>query len=89
MAGLRQQEFRQDLLLAQEAQRLLDDPLLQRFFTETEKSLTEQWSDSGPGDKDLRENAYRMLLLSRKFKVYFETFLANEEFARQQLESIL
>ena len=75
--------------MAQEAQRLLDEPLLQRFFIETENSLIEQWRDSGPGDKDLRENAYRMLLLSRKFKLYFETFLANEAFARQQLESIL
>jgi len=62
--------------------------LLQRFFSETEKSLMEQWQSSEPNQIEEREVAYRMLLLSRKFKQYFETFLANEEFARQQLEAL-
>lgn len=86
--GLREREFQQDLQNSQESRRLLENPLLQRFFTETESSLIEQWQSTAPGQIEEREVAYRMLLLSRKFKQYFETFLANEEYARQQLDEI-
>ena len=86
--GLRHKEFQQDLQWSNEARKLLDDPLLQRFFSETEKSLIEQWQVTEPGQVEEREVAYRLLTLTRKFKQYFETFLANEEYTRQQLEEI-
>ena len=83
--GLREQEFQQDLQWSNEARALLDNPLLQRFFEETERHLMEQWQQTKPHEVDEREIAYRFLMLNRKFKQYFETFLAKEEYAKQQL----
>ena len=86
--GIRRREFQQALEWSIEARALLDNPMLQRFFSETEKNLLEQWMSTKPDQKREREVAYQMLLLSRKFKTYLESFLASEEYARQQLEQI-
>jgi len=88
LMGLRQRDFQQDLQWSSEAQKLLADPLLQRFFEETEKSLISQWQNTKPDAVEEREQAYKLLMLARMFKTYFETFLANEEYAAQQLKEI-
>lgn len=88
MLGLRHRDFQQDLQLSSEAQKLLASPLLQRFFEETEKNLIEQWQNTAPHQKPEREVAYQLLTLTRKFKQYFETFLANEAYALQQLKEM-
>jgi hypothetical protein len=82
---LREREFHQTLEWSNEARKLLDNPLLQRFFSETEKNLLDQWLATKPDQLEEREVAYKFLTLNRKFKQYFENFLANEEYARQQL----
>jgi hypothetical protein len=84
LLGLKQ-AYHQDLQWSSEARALLENPLLQRFFSETEQSFVDQWKGTQPNQKAEREVAYQLLTLSRKFKIYFETFLANEEYARQQL----
>ena len=86
--GLREQQFHKDLQWSNEARQVLENPLVQRFFSETETSLTEQWQASKPDQIEQREVAYRLLVLNRKFKQYFETFLANGEYAKQQLAEI-
>lgn len=85
---MRQRELQLDLQLSSEAQRLLANPLLQRFFEETEKSLVEQWQNTMPDQQEEREVAYHLLVLTRKFRAYFETFLGNEEYAAQQLKEM-
>ena len=88
LMGLRQRDFQQDLQWSIEAQKILAEPLVQRFFEETEKSLVEQWQNTKPDAVEQREVAYQFLILTRKFKSYFETFLANEQYALQQLQEM-
>ena len=81
----RQQEFSQDLQWSSEAKRILEDPLIVRFFAITEGQLYKKWIESEPSQIKEREAAYEMLYLTRKFKEYLEQFLLNEEYALQQL----
>jgi len=86
--GVRQRDFQQDLQWSTEAKNILAEPLVQRFFEETEKSLISQWQNTKPDAVEEREQAYKLLMLARMFKTYFETFLANEQYALQQLQEM-
>lgn len=81
----RQHGFSQDLQLSSEAKRILEDPLIVRFFTITEGQLYKKWIESEPSQIKEREAAWEMLYLTRRFKEYLEQFLLNEEYALQQL----
>jgi len=81
----RRQQFSQDLQLSSEAKAVLENPLVQRFFTVNEERLHKLWAATEPSQVAEREAAYDAIYNLQKFKEYFEQFLADEEFALQQL----
>ena len=84
--GVRQRDFRKDLQRSSEAQELLDNPLLQEFFEETEKDCIHQWLSTKANQLEEREAAYQLVNLLRKLRNDLQTFVDQKDYALQQLQ---
>ena len=87
--GLKDREFLEHQVeLSLQAERLLEDQLLNKFFSDTEKDLFDLWCHSNPDDAEGREKAYLMLQMCKKFKDYLELYVMDGKMARESLETL-
>jgi len=86
--GLRQRDFHKDLQRSSEAQALLENPLLQEFFEETEKDCVQQWITTKADQFNEREAAYQLVNLLRKLRNDLEIFVDQKDYALQQLQEM-
>jgi hypothetical protein len=65
------------LQLGEAAKRLLDDPTLQLALGRVQASFFEKWRDSALGQREAREEAYRMWWASEQLKTELRVMLGN------------
>jgi ribosomal protein S15P/S13E len=72
-----------------QAQELLDNPLLETFFIESEEQLQKMWATTAPEDFKSREQAYLLLQSIRKLRRWLNAYVEDETANRQELEKIV
>lgn len=76
-------------LLAIHAERLINDPVLMMVFEAIERDLTATWRNSPLGQKDQREEAYRLVWALAQVKSKLQELLADKkmlEYEQKQKE---
>jgi hypothetical protein len=69
----------------QEAKRLLENSMIQEFFTSIEKTVSDAWSGSKADEADVRERAYLMMRLVANLKQQFTSCMYTGEIASRDL----
>jgi len=78
----------QQIARGETAQRYLEDPLIQEAFGVIQDALHDQWEQSPAKDAQGREAAYFMLKCFREFRSFFESVIAEGEFAKEEIERL-
>lgn len=66
-------------LIGQHAQRLIDDPVLALAFDKVERDLTATWRNSPLGQKDQREEAYKLIWALAQVRTKLLELLADKK----------
>lgn len=66
---------------AQDAQRLLEDPVFIEAFDEIEKSLIERWRSTGPEDFQTRDDVYHQIRGLAAFRNQLASFVLTGKLA--------
>ena len=74
---------------AAEADRIVNNPLVEEAFNAIEEQIETAWKRSGAEDHDIRERAYLMHRLLGNFRQFFVSAIANGDMARKELELII
>ena len=70
---------------AENAQRILDDPLVVEAFEKMESTLDELWKGSHPSDDEGRKRIYLSYRLLRNFKREFKNAINTGKIAQEEL----
>lgn len=81
--------MQQELDLSEQARQLIENPLLQQFFADTEQRMVTVWKNSKPEDIDGREQVFRYLAVLQDFRAYLTRYLADPAFAEAELERMM
>jgi hypothetical protein len=76
-------------LEGREAKKLLDNPLLNKFFSETEEQLAAQWVNTTADQVQVRENCFYLIKMLQAFKEYLQTAIIDGDGAFLKLEGML
>ena len=66
----------------EQAERLLNEPLLVEAFAELEKNLKNTWEYSSVGDTDAREQVWLSLRLLERVRLHLTSLVETGEMAR-------
>lgn len=72
----------EDIRRAEQAARILDDPLIQEVLASMREDFTDQWRNSRPDDVEAREGAYRMLRCVDRFEEKLITLVNSGKIAK-------
>jgi len=75
----------QEVARSQDAQALLENPLLIEAFDAIEKEIDKEWKQSKANDADAREKLYLMNRLLAKLKGQIQTHVQTGRLAQKQL----
>jgi hypothetical protein len=79
--------LRRALNAARRARAILEDDLVAAAFDAIEAELRAEWESSQPDDSASRENAYRMLRVTKAFRERFQKVIDDGAVARAVLDS--
>ena len=88
MMGIRKAKLEEDTRLSAEAQRILESPLVDKFFKDMETKGVEMWKESVAEDIDGRERLYAFMKLTGNFKKFFEKCIVDGKIAEKELADI-
>lgn len=75
--------------MAEDSQRLLSSPALDKFFSEIERKCFARADELPLGDTAGRDRAYMIIHMSRKLKATLEYYIQNGEASKQQLDELM
>lgn len=73
---------------AEEAERLLNEPILKRAWESYEHEIVEQWVKSNPTDRDGHHELLHMLRASRSLRVNLIRFVKTGKLAEYNLKGV-
>lgn len=73
---------------ANDAKRILNDPMVVEAFASIERAIYEKWSRSLPADTDGRESCHRMLQGLHEFRNHFQRKLEDGRLAQHDLDRV-
>ncbi len=76
-----------DSARGQQAQRLLDDPLLKEAFDASILAAHQAWEDSADNDKELREMLWSRLKGLKLARTYLQTMVRDGKVADDRLKT--
>lgn len=85
---MNEEAFQDSASKGDRANLLLHEPLIAKFFEETEEKLLSGIKGSEFGDKEGRENLYQVYRLLISFKQFFERSIAEGKIASSMLEKL-
>ena len=72
---------------ADQAQRIMDDPMVKEAFQATEDAITEAWKDMPARDVEGREHLHRLLQAQRRFQSVFRIAMEEGKVAKAELRA--
>lgn len=76
---------RRQIARADQAQQILDNPLIKEAFEAIEREIVEKWQDSKEADEEIRARAYLMSRLFKRLRGQFEAYVRLGERAKGDL----
>ena len=76
-----------DINRADQARRIIDDPMVKEAFAAIEAGIVEAWKDVPLRDVEGREHLHRLLQAKRKFEQVFEAHIQNGAIAANDLRA--
>lgn len=80
-------DHRADINRAEQAKRILDDPLVKDALQAIEDGIVEAWKDVPLRDTEGREHLHRLLTAKRKFEAVFAAHIQNGQIAAAELKA--
>jgi hypothetical protein len=77
----------EQILRAEKAQRLLQDPLMAEALERLEKDVSDAWARSSIRDKEGQHELLLMMQTARKFKAIFTEYIQTGELLKHQLKT--
>jgi hypothetical protein len=77
----------QQILRAEKAQQLLNDPMIAEAFERLEKDVAEAWARSSIRDTEGQHELLLIMQTARKFKAIFSEYVATGELLKQRLQT--
>ncbi len=77
----------QEIMRAEEAQRLLNSPMFERAFSDTRTALLETWAALDKSDSEHSKDLHRMVKCLDKVKRCLEYHISTGKLAQKQIES--
>jgi hypothetical protein len=75
------------ILRAEQAQRILNDPLISEAFETLEKDVAEAWASSAVRDKEGQNELLLMMKTARKFRAIFTALVMTGEVEKSKLKT--
>ncbi len=72
---------------ADNAQRILEDPLVQEAFSTLRQEFLERWENSPAQDTNARETLWLGLKILSRLEIHFESLIASGQIAKAQRDS--
>ena len=72
---------------ADNAKRILDDPLVQEAFDTLRQEFLDRWENSPAQDTDARETLWLGLKILSRLEAHFESLIASGQMAKAQRDS--
>jgi len=83
------EQLQQQILAAEDCQRLLSSPVVVKFFNEFEEKCFSAADNLPLNDREGRDRAYFLITLCRKFRKTLEFYAEHGVFAKEQLNELL
>lgn len=81
-------DLHKELHRGEQAKRIIEDPMVREALDLIRDNLIGAWKKSKVADKEVREEAYRMLHALEEFERYFLTVMQTGKLAEHQLSTI-
>ena len=72
---------------ADNAQRILEDPLVQEAFSTLRQEFLDRWENSHPQDGNARETLWLGLKILSRLEIHFESLIASGQMAKAQRDN--